>query len=405
MKKFLIIADDFTGAYDTGAQFKKKGIETHVVLDVRNMISNQSYIIDTETRGLEKNDAYNRIKDIIIKINSTDFNFYFKRVDSTLRGNIGAEIKALDEKLNFELIVFVPAYPKIKRTIVGGTLLLNNVPIKKTGMAYDPRNVVCEDNVKKLLESELEEAVQHIELSDIRNKPINIKPIKHRLVSFDATTDKDLVSIVKYIIDHDKKTLWVGSRGLVDALLHVLYPANPVLCVIGSVSEITRKQVNYAMSKGANLVHINIIALIKGLDKSIYVDEAVKKINNGKDTIIYTSINKNDISDKINEAQKLGIEKGDLFSIINNTLGEISCEILNKVKVSGVFLTGGDTVVSFVNHNSVNEPQIMGELLPSVQLLFLDRGNNKNIKVAIKGGHVGKITTLNYCISKLKGIY
>ena len=48
-----------------------------------------------------------------------------KKVDSTMRGNIAAEIKAVDEHFKPELMIFAPALPDLKRTTIDGVQCLN----------------------------------------------------------------------------------------------------------------------------------------------------------------------------------------------------------------------------------------------------------------------------------------
>ena len=38
--------------------------------------------------------------------------FFYKKTDSTLRGNIGSEIAALMDACKMERLPFIPAYPK-----------------------------------------------------------------------------------------------------------------------------------------------------------------------------------------------------------------------------------------------------------------------------------------------------
>lgn len=285
---------------------------------------------------------------------------------------------------------------------MNGISLLDGVPISSTDIVYDPRNCVGEDNIKNLFKSELNEEVQHFSINEIRQKSFNISTDTKRILSFDAISDDDIDIVVKSIVNLQKKILWVGSIGLAEAILRVLYPVKPVLCVVGSVSDITREQVNYAISKGTSLIHIDIASLIKGLDVNIYIDEAVKKINSGKDVILYTSVKQSDVFKAINEAQKISMRNEELFEFINITLSKITAKILEKTTVSGIFLTGGDMAESFVKNNSIKNPKIVGEILPSILTILIDRGNNMILKVALKSGHVGKDDTLYYCINKLK---
>jgi D-threonate/D-erythronate kinase len=57
MVKLLILADDFTGALDTGVQFSGKGIRTQVVVSSRWVEPDSDcdvMVIDVETRHVTK---------------------------------------------------------------------------------------------------------------------------------------------------------------------------------------------------------------------------------------------------------------------------------------------------------------------------------------------------------------
>lgn len=47
-------------------------------------------------------------------------NVYIKKIDSTLRGNLGAEIKAVDDVFNPDIVIIAPAYPANQRVTIGG---------------------------------------------------------------------------------------------------------------------------------------------------------------------------------------------------------------------------------------------------------------------------------------------
>ena len=69
MVKLLIIADDFTGALDTGIQFVNKGIATQVFTKMPEAIgdideSTEVLVIDSETRPMPAAKAYDAVKNI-----------------------------------------------------------------------------------------------------------------------------------------------------------------------------------------------------------------------------------------------------------------------------------------------------------------------------------------------------
>ena len=62
MTKLLVIADDFTGALDTGIQFAREGTKTCVAIGADGVLASRAdypvIVIDSETRHLPHIEAY-----------------------------------------------------------------------------------------------------------------------------------------------------------------------------------------------------------------------------------------------------------------------------------------------------------------------------------------------------------
>ena len=124
-----IIADDLTGANDTALQFYLKGANTQILLSDEiepvNAKGTQTWAISTESRNVEPEIAYERVlkatKMFAEKLNP---DFYYKKIDSTLRGNIAVEVLGIMAALEYDAAVVVPAFPAEIRTTVGGYHLL-----------------------------------------------------------------------------------------------------------------------------------------------------------------------------------------------------------------------------------------------------------------------------------------
>ncbi len=70
MLKLLVIADDLTGASDTGVQFAKKGIPVLVVTGITCesttlSTDHQVVVVNTESRHLEAAEAGQRVKRVV----------------------------------------------------------------------------------------------------------------------------------------------------------------------------------------------------------------------------------------------------------------------------------------------------------------------------------------------------
>ncbi|MDE6168597.1 MAG: four-carbon acid sugar kinase family protein, partial [Acetatifactor sp.] len=138
MSRILIVADDLTGANDTGVRFAKCGAKVFTVLDKEHVNWEKAgdcdcITLSTDSRGLPPREAYERVHRAVRKFSGRETILYSKRIDSTLRGNLGAETDAmLDALADDRMAVVVPAFPEAGRTYVGGHLLVCGVPLFRT---------------------------------------------------------------------------------------------------------------------------------------------------------------------------------------------------------------------------------------------------------------------------------
>lgn len=403
MDKFLIIADDFTGANDTGVQLRKRGIKTDVIFHSSSIDDNgSSYVIDTESRGLKYEDAYLEVENKIRDAFKYDFQYVYKKVDSTLRGNIVSEIKAVDKYYNAELIIFAPAYPDSNRSTVGAIHKVNGIPITETEIAKDPKKPVKEDNINILLKNEFDEEVNHIYLEDIREGKIHLT--EGRIYTFDVETNEDLISIVKKVMTYNKKVLWVGSAGLADSLLKVKVSTKPALAVVGSVSEVSKNQLHNAVQKGSSLVKVDVGSLLKDNNISYIVKDIVEKVNQGLDVIITSSFERKDYERAVEIGKQLGYSREDVSIFTQKVLGDIIEKVVENSSISGLFLTGGDTAIGVIEKLGAKGSCIKQELMTGIPLMTLSGGKCDGLKVITKAGAFGEINAIEYGISKLKEV-
>ena len=116
----LIIADDFTGALDTGVQFAARGIRTRVVVGANAKLTQQDtdvLVVDTETRHLPAAQAYAAVEGLVQRAKRAGFAYLYKKTDSALRGNVGAELAALLNASGSAKRMSFPARPPCSMSI------------------------------------------------------------------------------------------------------------------------------------------------------------------------------------------------------------------------------------------------------------------------------------------------
>ena len=162
--KLLIVADDLTGGLDTGVQFTRQGITVRVVVDPDpsgkwTRTAAQVLVAVSETRHMPPGDAYETVYRIISAGRQAGIPYFYKKTDSALRGNIGAELGAALKASGAEVLSFLPAYPAMNRVTVEGCHYIDGVPAAQSVFGRDPFNPVVESDVRKLVASQTDTPV------------------------------------------------------------------------------------------------------------------------------------------------------------------------------------------------------------------------------------------------------
>ena len=140
MLRLLMIADDFTGALDTGVQLAAHGIPTQVVVGQADLsaCSSTVLVVDTETRHLSAAKAAEAVARLTRSAVENGVGCIYKKTDSALRGNIGAELAALLKASGARNLPFLPAFPQIGRTTKKGVHYIDGVPVNESPFGIDP---------------------------------------------------------------------------------------------------------------------------------------------------------------------------------------------------------------------------------------------------------------------------
>lgn len=142
MDRALIVADDLTGAAEIAA-FLADATDVARVTWPSTTGSwgpgTPRQVIDTESRNLSPERAFERMVALVGRIPDERLgDFTFKKIDSTMRGPIRAELSAWSEATRAGPIVAAPAYPRMGRTTIGGVQYLDSVPVAAGPAGDDP---------------------------------------------------------------------------------------------------------------------------------------------------------------------------------------------------------------------------------------------------------------------------
>ena len=142
MLPLLALADDLTGALEVAAQFAGRGVPATVGFE-RRADSSAMQVIDTESRHLAPGEA----AAVVGAVAAGHTGLIYKKTDSTLRGNIASELAALACLDPAAKVAYIPAYPRLGRTVINGRLYVDGIPVHQTAFAADPLNPVTDSSV------------------------------------------------------------------------------------------------------------------------------------------------------------------------------------------------------------------------------------------------------------------
>ena len=420
MKELLgVIADDFTGACDAGVQFKEQGLETIILADAESLADFKGtfdvVVVDTETRNLSSDDAYRKVRRAVRLLRHNNVKVIYKKIDSTLRGNVGAEINAVMNELNVKAVIVAPAFPSQKRTVINGQLLVNGVPIEKTEYAYDPLSPVRVSRISVLIEQQTGKRVGEIPLSKIR-RDVNsiIEEIQRhiekgkKIIITDAELQSDLEKTAKAAMALD--VLLCGSAGLASALSSQLAVKSKVLVVSGSVNNVTLDQIETAVKKlSLEVIQPCISETLFDEGKlEIVTDGLVKKaekaVSEGKDVIIRLAGSKSLISMIQEAGKRYGMTKSQVADVLLSILSKAVRRILDKHSFNGLILIGGDTSIKIMNSLDAKAIRSEGEFLPGIPSGRIIGGAYDGMRVITKAGGFGDSYTLVKMIKSMKSI-
>lgn len=413
MTGVVIIADDLTGACDTGVKLAHRGYDSQVLtsLDGISEIRHDDgvyYTLNTDSRSVSPDQAHAILKEAASGLGKKGFTGCYKKIDSVLRGNIGREIDVLIEVFGYEFAVIAPALPENGRTLSNGILHIDN----PEGSAYD---IFAADAVGATTQRSCGvigiETVRAGAQAVIR-KAQELVDNGITLVITDAETDRDLEVIAAAVSHFGPRALPAGSAGLVGHLFTgndeksaglIAGNSRPVVTVIGSrhpstVAQVQRlkirEDVAFVVFDTDDLVHKSPRQIADEMVKTILAQKSVEHI------VVTTK--------KIFEGRAYSGSKVLCEDITNENIAEtvtqIGADIIDKLEVGAIIASGGDIAGRLIAKLGAARLHLLDEPIAGVAAGRLLGRNQDDVLIATKSGGFGGEEVLSDLIDYMAAV-
>lgn len=429
MPQCIVIADDLTGANATGVLLKKLNFNTYTVmnmerLELKNLEDCDCVSFPTDSRAVDSEVAYNRVYNVTRLLKHPEVSVYSKRIDSTLRGNLGSETDAFLDALEDDYIAMVvPCFPASNRVLIGGYMLVNGIPLHKTEVALDPKTPVTTSQAQQLFKEQSKYPVASIYMKDLMQGRKHVTSMVKefaaqgiRIIIFDSMFQEDMDLIADAIIESQVKFISVDPGVFTATIARKLISPtkkkerSKILAVVGSVNPVTRNQMEELwLSQPVFNIFVNTKQLVESTEeRENEINRVVEEVlKNSKEFDLCTvtgdgimPVNRLDFNIY---AQKYGCSVDEVSNMINTAFSKITKEILKRdTRFKGLYTSGGDITVSVCKEFNTAGLRLLDEVVPLAAYGELIQGEFDGVHIVTKGGMVGDNNAINKCISYLR---
>lgn len=374
-RRWLILADDLTGAADSAIPFARRGLASVVGWGASPIRSPHIPVFsyNTDSRGLSADAAAGKHAQALESLLEPDAAL-FRKIDSTLRGQPAAEIAAamahMRARFGRAFGILAPAFPATGRTTRDGRILVDGHPLEQAevwkrdhsyGSAHLPE-VLASAGIASCL----------VPLTTIRASQNELRAAFSLIASHgdvvaicDAESDDDLRRIAEASLPLAPGAFTIGSGGLASALA-ALMPPDPVsslafnpstqgfLMVVGSLATASRNGARRLIATG-HVRHLPISpeTLLRDPSERTAIGSTVAALlDAGEDVLV-------EIQMEDKPEMTLGPS---LVERLADTLAPAAS------RMSAFAATGGETAAALLSRFGVGGIRLIDEIEPGVAL-------------------------------------
>lgn len=407
----LLLADDLTGACDSGIFFAARSMDCRVYLGPESLKrawaapadSPSLLALNTATRNLPREQASEKLGDICLWLaGKCSPQLVYKKIDSAMRGNAAEEIDVIMKKLGLTAAFITPALPDLGRKVQNGVLLIDGTPVNETAFADDPLMPVREAFLPTLLGAGSDTVLLDVSgleqgTASLGNRIQELLKQGIRRFIFDALDNGHLEMIARAGLELQPMPLFAGSAGLARAIALELpagsgksgaRPGKRLFNICGSGHKTAHEQIARLTQSGMPVFHLPGVFQNGGWENG-FIRTAAEALKKG-DCAIATPLER--------------LEDREAAASASETLASAALRILKDIDPADdltLVITGGETAQELLSQ-MCDYLRLERELLPGVVLSSIGNGKWAGMSVVTKSGGFGDSETLLMIAEKLR---
>lgn len=405
-----VIADDLTGAIDTGVHFLTHQsrpllkIANGSPLRITNSLNDEVLVLDTETRLLNPREAYNQVQSVSSELMDAGYQPIFKKIDSTFRGNVGTEIDAMLDLPGFTAAAVVSAVPRAGRKVRNGICLVRGIPLHESESGNDRLSPHKTSSIQEIIASQSRRKsvlIDHTRTS-LQPQDLAMELERHlkqgvEILLFDAASDNDIRGIIKALQLLPQPLLLVGAAGLAEALSgtgtlqNTDSPAlkGPGLFVSGSLMQTTAVQADQLAGHtdrvGSIVLRQDAMKNAPANEANRIVDKAATLAESGRHILFRTN---SGIS-----ASNSPILKASANDIVR-FIASCTRRILDTTPIGTLVLSGGSTAVAVMEALDIATLRVIGEVESGIPVCEAGLSRHgRHCRIVTKAGGFGEVAS------------
>ena len=411
----MIIADDMTGALDTAAQFSQNGV-TSVVLrgtEFRHLTDfpqAEVLAVNTDSRHDDPILAKFKVTEVVSYACFMKIPYIYKKTDSVLRGNIGAELEAVMMATGAKKMAFIPAYPKVGRITCNGCQYVDGIPVHKSQFGKDVFAPVIESHIKELIHQQNSIPVTSRMKEYVREEFSGIGV-------FDADRENELYHIADVLKAHGLLFLTGGCAGFAAALnenigferahKHTEVTSHNILIISGSVNEKTIGQIKHAEKTGVPSVTMpGRMRYDRHYFEGEHQEDIIEQISclmKKKHAVIVKTLQEStEMEESWQQAHDKGISMLALRRNIRANIGRLVRTTLEAVNIDTLVVFGGDTLTGIMEELECAGIMPLEEITEGIILNRMETGTY-SLNVVSKSGGFGDEKVIEGILDYLSG--